>query len=137
MAVLREFGCARGNLGQGAARACNGASQLLDEHPWCPKAHALAVLFLPACVGNFLQEDRVAHGHDLMGLFALQTLAMSSQFALFFRFGAPGLLIALALLPRQLLLGSLLDATCGVIVVGIGARRWRSIFRCRRWIALS
>jgi hypothetical protein len=97
-----------------------GASQVLNEHPWCPKAHALAVLFLPAFVGNFLKEDCVAHCNDFMGLFAMQTLAMGSQFALFFRFCAPGLLIALALLPRQVLPGSLLDATFGIIVVGIG-----------------
>lgn len=41
MTKLREFGAARGNLDQGAARTCNGASQMLYQHPWGAKAHAL------------------------------------------------------------------------------------------------
>ena len=44
VAQLRQLGGARGNLAQGAARACNGAFQETDKHPWSPQSHTLAVL---------------------------------------------------------------------------------------------
>ena len=58
--ILREFGGACGNFEQGAARACNGASQPLDEHPWCSQSDASPVLFLPPLIGNLFQDDGVA-----------------------------------------------------------------------------
>jgi len=66
MTKLREFGAARGNFDQGAARACNGASQLCYQHPWGAKAHASSILFLPRLVGNLFEDDGVAHTHDFM-----------------------------------------------------------------------
>src|SRR5712692_9576466 len=106
---MRQLGAVCGNLDQGAARPCNGASQPSYEHPWCPQAHTFAVLFLPGLVGNFFDNHGVAHGHDLMDLLAMQTLAMGGQLAFLFRLASPGLLIAL-----------FLDATFLIIVVGIG-----------------
>jgi hypothetical protein len=63
-----------------------GASQQLDEHPWSPQPHTLSVLFLPACVGKLLGDNRLAHRHQLMDFAPMQALAMGSQLALFGRF---------------------------------------------------
>ena len=76
--ILREFGTACGDFVQGAARACNGASEHLYEHPWGAKAHAFAVLLLPCLVGNLLGDHGVAHSHQLMDLAPMQALAMGS-----------------------------------------------------------
>src|SRR5260370_34211644 len=46
MTELAQLGCARGNFDQGAARACNGASEHLYKHPWCAQSYALAILLL-------------------------------------------------------------------------------------------
>ncbi len=66
MTVLGQFSDARGNFDQGAAGACNRASQMVYKHPWGVKAHTLAKLFLPAFVRYFLDLDMVAHAHNLM-----------------------------------------------------------------------
>src|SRR5258708_16162620 len=117
---LAEFGRACGNFAQGAARTCNGASQQLNEHPWCSQPYTFAVLFLPRLVGKFLDDDGVAYRHELMDLLPMQALAMSRQLAFFG--GAPlsHLLVGLAAFPVQLLLASLLDAPLLVVVPPIG-----------------
>ena len=76
MTELREFGSARGNFEQGAARPCNGASEHLYKHPWCAQSHAPSILLLPRFIRKLFHDDRVAHGHDLMDLAPMQTLAM-------------------------------------------------------------
>src|SRR5260221_4727441 len=103
---LAEFGRACGNFNQGAARTCNGASQQLNEHPWCSESDASPVLFLPRLVGKFLDDDGVAYRHELMDLLPMQALAMSRQLAFFG--GAPlsHLLVGLAAFPVQLLLAA-------------------------------
>jgi hypothetical protein len=50
MTELAQFGGARGNFEQGAARACNGASEPLYKHPWGSQSYALAILLLPRFV---------------------------------------------------------------------------------------
>ena len=117
---LTEFGCAGSNFNQGAARACNGASQQLNEHPWSAKSYTFAVLFLPRLVGEFLDNDGVAYRHELMDLLPMQALAMSRQLAFLAGLPASGFLVGLAAFPVQLLLASLLDAPPLVVVVGIG-----------------
>ncbi len=120
MTELREFGCTCRDFDQGAARACNGALQLLNKHPWCSKPHTLPIPFLPRFIGKLFKNDGIALPDDLMHLPAMQAFAVSRQFALFFRFSSPGLLVALALLPVALPFASQLDAALDVIVVGIG-----------------
>src|SRR5260370_1611554 len=99
MTKLREFGAARGNLDQGAARACNGASQLFYQHPWGAKAHAFSILFLPPSVGNLFQDDRVAHAHDLMDHATMQALAMGCELAFFGGLAPPGVFVPRTRLP--------------------------------------
>jgi len=79
MTVLGEFRGARGNLVQGAARACNGAFEVCYQHPWGAKSHALAVAFLPAFVGDLLGDDGVAHRRDLVSQPPMQALAVGCQ----------------------------------------------------------
>ena len=119
VAKLRQFGGACGNLGQGAARACNGAFQETDKHPWSSQSHTLAVLFLPAFVRNLFEDDRVAHRHDGVDPLAMQALALSRQFAFGVGFPAPDFLVGAAALPVQFLLAVLLDATLCIVVVGM------------------
>ena len=97
---------------QGAARACNGASQLVDEHPWSSQSHAFSILFLPASIGELLGEDGVAHGHDLVGQTPMQALAMGRELALSGRLAAPAGLVALALLPAGAPLPRFLGRPC-------------------------
>src|SRR5207237_10434929 len=120
MTELAQFGCVRGNFEQGAARACNGASEHLYKHPWGSQAYALAILLLPRFVGDLFQNDRVADRHDLMHKVPMQTLAMSCQFALYGCLASAHALVALARLPASSLLPLLLDATALVIVLGVG-----------------
>jgi hypothetical protein len=103
---LTQFGRACGNFEQGAARACNGAPQHLDEHPWCSQSYASPVLFLPRLIGNLFQDDSVALAHDLVDLFAMQALAVRSQFAFLGSLPATGPLVGLAAVPAQLLLAA-------------------------------
>ena len=66
MAVLGQFGAARGKLAQGAAGTCNRASQVIYEHPWGRVSHTLAELLLPRFVRKFLSTNGVATTDDLM-----------------------------------------------------------------------
>ncbi len=118
--ILRQFGTACGDFVQGAARACNGASQHLYKHPWSAKPDTFAVAFLPCLVGNLFEENPVAHCHDLVDLFAMQALSVGRQLAFFGRLPVPGLLVAPARFPVELLLALLLDAALCIEVVGIG-----------------
>src|SRR6266567_8872105 len=119
MTELREFRRARGNFDQDAARACNGALQECYKHPRGSQSHASPVLLLPCLVGKLFENDGVAHGHDLMHLFTMQTLAEGSQLAFFDRLSASGLLVVSARFPLQLLVALLLDLTLLIVVVGI------------------
>ena len=116
VAELGEFGCACGNLEQGAARTCNGASQMVDEHPWGTKSHASAVALLPASVGYLLGDDGVAHGHDLVDHLPVQALAVGRQLALAGRLAPSDGLVALALLPGGSSLAAFLHAATLVVV---------------------
>src|SRR5438128_1338685 len=95
MTELTQFTGPGGNFDQGAARACNGASQLCYKHPWCAKSYATSVLFLPRLIRNFFENDGVAHCHNLMHLASMQALAMSGQLALFFRLAPARLFVVL------------------------------------------
>src|SRR5579864_2701634 len=109
MTELAQFRRARGNFEQDAARACNGAFQEFYKHPWGSQSHASPILLLPRLVGKLFEDDGVAHGHDLMDLFAMQTLAVGSQLAFFGGLSASGLLVVSARFPVELVLASLLD----------------------------
>ncbi len=98
----------RGHFDQGAARTCNGASQLFYRHPWSPKAHTFAVLFLPPLVGNLFQDNGVAHLHDLMDHATMQALAMGCQLAFFGSFAPSGVFVPRTPLPVQAFLAPLL-----------------------------
>ncbi len=136
MTELAQFGCLRGHFEQGAARACNGASEHLYKHPWCSQSYALAILPLPRFVRDLFQNDRVADRDDLMHVLAMQTPAMGGQLAFSGRLASACALVALARLPAQLFLPLLLDATALVIVrLRLAARLCRSIRRCRRPMA--
>jgi hypothetical protein len=89
MAELTQFGLPRGNFEQGAARACNGAFQECYKHPWGSQSNASPIRLLPCLVGKLFEDDGVAHGHDLMHHFAMQTLGVGSQLALFGGFSEP------------------------------------------------
>ena len=120
VAKLGQFGTSRGDLVQGAARACNGASEMVDEHPWGTTSHAAAIAFLPAFVGNLFGEDGVAHTHNLMDHTPMQALAMGSQPALFGCFAAPAGLVAPALLPAGSAFGAFPGPPLLVVVLRIG-----------------
>jgi hypothetical protein len=47
VAKLRPSGTARGDLMQGGASLGNGASHMVNEHPWGTTPHAFARAFLP------------------------------------------------------------------------------------------
>src|SRR6266705_5355747 len=104
MTELAQFRRARGNLDQDAARTCNGALQEFYKHPWGSQSNAAPILLLPPLVGKLFENDGVAHGHDLMDLVAMQTLAVGSQLAFFGGLAASGLLVGAAHFPVQLLL---------------------------------
>ena len=99
MTELAQSGCSRGNFDQGAARACNGASEHLYKHPWCSQSYALAILLLPRFVRDLFQNDCVADRDDLMHLLTMQTLAMGCQLAFSGRLAPARTLVALARLP--------------------------------------
>ena len=120
MAKLREFGSARGDFGQDAARTCNGASQMVHEHSWCSKSHAFAILLLPAFIRQFFGDNAVAYRHDLMDHPPMQALAVRLELAFSGGFAPSRGLVALALLPRGRAFASLLGPSLLVIVLGIG-----------------
>src|SRR5713101_4986565 len=117
---LGEFAAARGNFEQGAARACNGASEHLYKHPWGSQSHTLAVLFLPRCIRNLFEDDGGAHRDDLVDFAPVQALAMSCQLALFLSLATARLLVVLTAFPPEVLFSLLLDTTLLVIVLRIG-----------------
>ena len=114
---LREFGRVRGDFHQGAARACNGASEPLYEYPWGTESHTLAKLLRPRTVRNLFGEDRGAHRDDFMDQAPMETVAMGGQLALPGGFAPPGGQVPLAVLPGEAPLAALLDAPT-LIVVG-------------------
>src|SRR5712692_1615313 len=101
MTKLRQFGGTRGNFDQGAARTCNGALQMVYQHPWSPKTHTCAVAFLPTLVGELFGADRLAQRDNLMHHAPMHALAMRSELAFFGGFPPPGGLVALALFPVE------------------------------------
>jgi hypothetical protein len=119
MTELREFGLPRGNFEQSAARACNGASQHANKQPWGTKTHAAPILLLPRLVGKLFENDSVAHGYDLMDLFAMQTLAVGSQLALFAGTPLPDFLVGAAAFPVQPLLAVLPNTAVFIVVVRV------------------
>src|SRR5260370_32553907 len=77
--VLGQFGAARGELREGAAGACNRASQMVYEHPWSVASHTPAVPFLPRFVGQLLDANGVTATDDLMHEASVQALAMGRE----------------------------------------------------------
>src|SRR5260221_3218552 len=88
--VLRQFGAARGKLVQGAASVCNCASEVLYQHPWSTHAHALAIAFLPAFVGNLLDTNVVTNTANLVDKRPMQALAMLSNLPYLLGQSSPG-----------------------------------------------
>src|SRR5215469_3388242 len=93
-----------------------GASEDRYEHPWGSQSHAAAKLARPAAVRDLFGDDRLAHGHDLVGQLAMQALALGGQFP--FLRGQPTArrLIALAVVPC---LAALFAAALLVIVLRV------------------
>jgi len=119
MTPLGEPGAACGNFGQGAARACNGASEHFYKHPWSPKSYASPKAFLPRLIRNLFEEDGGPHGHELMHVPSMQALAMGGELAFSGGFALPGFLVARAAFPDHLLLAALLDAALLVVVLRV------------------
>ncbi len=117
--VLRQLGRVSRKLIQGAAGACNRASQVVYEHPWGGVSNALAILLLPGFVGEFLGTNGVATTDDFMNHPSMQAFAMGRELAFFVGKASLRGKIALAVLPDKTLLAMLLDAALVVIVVGI------------------
>ena len=111
MTELGQLGAACGDFVQGAARACNGASQHLYEHPWGAESHTAAKLLRPRTIGNLFSNDRVPNGHNLMDQAAMETFAMGGKSAFAGGLAAPGGQIPLAVFPPQALLPALFDAS--------------------------
>src|SRR5260370_10374264 len=120
MTELAQFGGSRGNLDQGAARACNGASEHLYKHPWCSQSYTLAILLLPRLVRDLFQNDRVADRDDLMHVLTMQTPAVGCQLAFSGRLASARALVALARLPAQSVLPLRLDVTALVVLLSVG-----------------
>ena len=96
-----------------------GALQQCYEHPWSPKAHALAKLFLPGVIRNFLDDDGVPLGHDLMRESPMQAFAMGREFALAGGLAPPGGEVTLAVFPLQSLLAMSLNPSLVIIVARV------------------
>src|SRR5260221_467558 len=79
--VLRQLGRVSRKLIQGAAGACNRASQVVYEHPWGGVSNALAILLLPGFVGEFLGTNGVATTDDFMNHPSMQAFAMGRELA--------------------------------------------------------
>ncbi len=119
MTVLRELSAARGELVQGAASLCNCASEVLYQHPWGTHAHALAVLRLPASIGNFLDTDVVANTYNLVDESAMQALAMGGKLAFLVCQSPSCGKVAVAGLPGEASLAVLLDTPLLVVVLWV------------------
>jgi hypothetical protein len=101
----------------------NGASEMVDEHPWGTQSHASAIAFLPASVGKLFGDDRVAAPHDLVHKPAMQTPAVGGQPALAGRLAASAGLVAPALLPPGSAFAALLGPAPLVVVLRIGGAK--------------
>ena len=116
VAVLRQFGGARGELVQGAASVCNCAFQVIYQHPRGTQAHALAKALPPALVRNLLGTNIVAHRHNLVDEPAVQALAMGDKLAFVVGKPSPGCMVTAAVLPAEAACTVLFDAPSLVIV---------------------
>src|SRR5690242_17093400 len=112
MTVLRQLSGAGGNFGQGAAGACNRASQPFYKHPWGVRSHTLAILFLPSFVRKFLSDNRRANGYHFMDEPSMQALAMRREFAFLRGQSLTGSFVPLAVMPA---LFALLDSPFVVV----------------------
>src|SRR5260221_7557487 len=117
--VLRELGGARGDLVQGAASLCNCASQMLYKHPWSTQAHALAELFLPALIGNFLDTNAITDVYDFVDKPSMQALAVRGELAFLVGKSASRGKVAVTRLPGKAALAMLLDTPFFVIVLRV------------------
>jgi len=117
--VLGQFGAARGELVQGAASLCNCASQVLYQHPWSTQAHALAELFLPAFVGNFLDTNVITDVYDFVDKPSMQALAVRGKLAFLVGKSASRGKVALTILPGKALLAMLLDTSFFIVVLRV------------------
>src|SRR5258708_15838428 len=117
--VLGQFGAARGKFVQDAASVCNCASQALYQHPRGTHAHALAKLFLPALVGNFLDTNVVTSTDNLVDQSPMQALAVCGKLAFPVCYSSSRGKIALARLPGEASLAVLLDSAFLVVVLRV------------------
>src|SRR5260370_28685956 len=114
--ILRQFGSARGNFGQGAASLCNCAPQMIYQHPWGTEAHALPKLLLPAFVRNLLDMDVATGPYDLIHQAPVQALAMCSELAFLLRKPPSRGEVTSTVLPDEAPLATLLDPPLPSIV---------------------
>jgi hypothetical protein len=117
--VLGQLGGARGELVQGAAGACNRASQVVYEHPWSTQAHALAELLLPASISNLFDTDVVADSDNLVDKPSMQALAVGGKLAFLVGKSASRGKVAFAILPGEACLAMLLDTAFFVVVLWV------------------
>src|SRR5260370_4636171 len=115
--ILGQFSGARGELVQGAASLCNCASQMVYQHPWGMEAHALAKLFLPASIRNFLDTNVVTDTDNLIYKPSMQALAMSGKLASLMRQSSSRCEIAVAPLPGEPDICIILDVPSSVVVL--------------------
>jgi hypothetical protein len=101
MAELAEFGLLCRKFEQGAARACNGASQVFYKHPWCSFSDTLPKCLLPCLVGYLFNVDGIAKSDNIMGHLPMQALAVRSQLPFFGGFAPSRLLVAFTDFPVQ------------------------------------
>jgi hypothetical protein len=92
------------------------AHEYLYEHPWCSQSHTAAKLALPGAVGDLFGDDRVAHGHDLVGQLAMQALALRRQLPFLVGHPTARRLVPLTVIPG---LAAFFAATLLVIVLRI------------------
>src|SRR5712691_4841928 len=86
------------------------------EHPWGTKAHTLAVLFLPASIGNFLKMNVVPNADDLVDEPPVQAFTVGSQLAFLVCEPSARYEISSAVLPGELLLTLLPDTPLFIII---------------------
>ena len=116
VAGLAQLGGARGELVHFRVGTHSLTFQMGDEHSRCAHSNRAAKPALKSAVGDIFQLVHVPHSQDAVDELSVEALAMGSLLAI--QFGQSSLCAALAsrLVPR---LGSLLDRSVGVVVVGV------------------
>jgi hypothetical protein len=135
MTELGVSGGVRGNFGEGAARACNSASEQCYEHPRARKPSLLPNCFVSGATGGLIGDDGVVHRHDLMDEAPTQALAVGRQLALAGGLSPSGRQISLARFQERRLLPCRLIRPCSSSLSRLLSHRCRSIWRSSGRIA--